>query len=458
MRELLLLERVILAVALMAVNSVIRLRTAKCPIDYDTSQHLYFAFLRKRRVPFLSSYRVGIKYLLPRLYAALPFDTSRRATAFRWLNWASCLTIGLLVATDPALAVTELPVYGLMSLLIGSLWVNHYTSAAEFHESVVILSILVAPTVLSFPTSWLVQIGLLLVMSLGFKLTSVLYLVPVILGQIGEMASAWPIVAGAAAVALPVGLAYGNAVRKGGKLGGGRRVLNLKTIQFVAHTPLFWLVFLAMTVGNLWHAASVGLSAIAVALLVVALQRYALSYFMYPSVVIAIWVATQSGWTETLPSPIPWLVLLAVFTFHTLPKILLRSPKEIDANYRRLIGARHWPAYLANRERQVRWISENVPAESSIYLWGTKVSLLLLANRTHVPGVYYSHEHVLNWSTENVREYGLRAIHESRARYVVEAEPLTGFPFPEEELESAYACIAKIEDMRVFKREASSAS
>jgi len=150
----------LLILGLLAIDWCLKISNLNAPIDHDSANHLYFAFLRRRKVNFFSSYILGIKFLLPRIYAVLiSLIPKHRRFHFRYVNlFSSNLIILIWVLSDPQVMLYDLPIYFLGVLIMNSLWINYLTSAVEFHSSVLLMFLLFSSYSLPFEWAWPLQI------------------------------------------------------------------------------------------------------------------------------------------------------------------------------------------------------------------------------------------------------------------------------------------------------------
>ena len=61
----------IYSIAIILIHLFLQFRSYKIWPDWDTSNHLYFGYLLKKKIKIKSSYSFGIKWILPRIYSLL---------------------------------------------------------------------------------------------------------------------------------------------------------------------------------------------------------------------------------------------------------------------------------------------------------------------------------------------------------------------------------------------------
>lgn len=447
--------RVLLVIVLLVINFLLKLKSFRTPLDYDTSSHLYFAYLKRHKVPFLSSYGFGVKYILPRLYRIGMGWMKDNLHRFRVLNIvSSSLVIILWVLSDPSMSITEIPFYFLGVLLINSMWVNYPTSTSEFHSVVLVMTMFLLPQIVPFQVAWILQLVLLALLVGGFKIVDAAYLLPV-LAFYGEQVLAYNWWVGFGLVLFGVYVFRGlqhthSSIRQYERK---RTWINRKSLSFIAHCPHFCLLMLLLGVGNiLWTSWEWALFQL-VLWGVLLIQRTFVSYLFYPSLVLGLFIAFQTQWLNAIPLPWSWFFVLAVFFGHTLFDILLRSPREIDIRYRKWISSGNWRSYLDTRDRQIQWLKDHLKSSEYVYLWGSHVALLLLSRLIHAPNTFYSHNHLIYWSDiKDKKRYAFNYLLKEQPRYVIESEIIENIKFPADRLKKLYTQIGSVGNMTVYER------
>jgi len=440
---------------LLAVNLGLKLKSFRAPLDFDTANHLYHVLLRKRKVPFLRSYGFGLKILLLHLYTCGKTWVERAPYRFRLLNIiSSSLVIILWSACTPGFDLDTLPVFLLGVLLLNSLWVNSLTSAAEFHSVVLVMALCVLPSTGFIVVTWVVQLVILGILIGGFKIINLLYLIPVLAMHTGFIQERWWwYAAGTALLGIYVARGFKHKMTATKRYAKTRRWINPKSRNFILLNPHFCLGVALLGLGNIlytpwqWAVLQVTLW------IIFLIQRYYTSYFFYPLVATGAFIAFKTGWILAFPPLLGWILCLAVFLGHTLPHILLLSPRDTVIRYRRWICRDNWRSYLEARKRQVVWLRENIEPGKPVYLWGSEVSLLLLAGLHHIPGTFYSHNHLLYWSgVDDPYQYAVDQIRKQKPRYIIEAAVISSMVFPRDEFNDCYSEMVSMQNMTVYVR------
>lgn len=440
---------------LLAVNLALKLKSFRAPLDFDTSNHLYHVLLLKRKEPFLRSYGFGLKQLLLRLYTCGNTWVERAPYRFRLLNIiSSSLVIVLWSACTPGMDLDTLPFFLLGVLLINSLWVNSLTSAAEFHSVVLVMALYMLPTVGFLIITWVVQLIILGVLTGGFKIINLLYLVPVLAMHFCVIqARWWWYAATAALLGIYVVQGFKHKMTATKRYAKTRMWINPKSRNFILLNLHFCLGTALLGLGNIFYTPWQWAVLQVTLWMIFLIQRYYTGYFFYPLIATGLFIAFKTGWILSLPPLAGWILCLAVFLGHTLPHIILLSPQDIIVRYRRWICRENWRSYLEARQRQVAWLRENIEPGESVYLWGSEVSLLLLAGLKHVPDTYYSHNHLLYWSgVDDPRQYAVDLIRKQKPRYIIEAAVIERMIFPRNEMQDLYIEMIKMKNMTVFAR------
>ena len=333
-------SRAFLLAALLSIDFLLKSKSFRAPLDPDTCHHLYFAFLRSRKVAFESSYRVGVKYLLPRMYSLAWPWIETHLYRFRIVNFASSAFILFLwVFLVDDISVQELPFYFLGVLLIDSLWTNPGTSTTEFHSSVLTTLLLVSFTSPSLSIAWLVTV--LVISIAGFKWINAAYLAPA-LALHADAVTTNPYLAAcglSGVVLLTLWLARGSLLRSRDFL-KSMRLLSVKNRNFLFYAFPFCLMLAFLGGGNVlltpWPWAVAQLTLWGVALV----QRKISSFLLYPSLVVGFFIALSNDWLATVHLWVGIVLLALVFLGHTLPNLVLQSGRAIVTRFREKTSAR----------------------------------------------------------------------------------------------------------------------
>ncbi|BBO88336.1 hypothetical protein DSCOOX_15160 [Desulfosarcina ovata subsp. ovata] len=448
-----------LFMALICLDISLKRKVFRAPVDYDTANHLYFAFLRNRKVPFVSSYGPGIKYILPRVYAFFYKWLDGRPHRFRFFNSVSAiLLIALWVVSSQNIVINEVPFYFLGVLLINSLWVNYATSATEFHSVVWIMVLFLIPRITGFEAAWVIQIVLLAGLAAGFKILNVLYFIPVAMFHREELMENWLWgVSGGTVLLLFVLRIINTSGASSRSYMKTRKWLHSKNVAFIKANPFFCVLIVVLALGNLLFATWPWRIFLLITWAIFLAQRMYLLYFWYPPLVLGLFIAFQSQWLTCIPFFVGMGLLLAVFGAHHRRHVLAFSPIEIDIRCRSLImGITSWRDYLERRDRQVAWLRNHIGSEECVYLWGSNVALLLLSGLKHTASTYYSHNHLVYWSDRKDKEsHALRHVTAEKPKFIIESDILDGIAFPAKRLGWLYEKSATVEGMTVYQTKSS---
>jgi len=444
----------VLIIILLVINLCLKLKSLRAPLDYDTSNHLYYAFLKNHKVPFISSYGFGVKYFLSRLYTVGKDWIKNNPHRFRIFNiFSSSLLIIFWVLLDPFISNAEIPFYFLGVLPINSLWINYMTSASEFHSVALIMVMFLLPEVVSLPMAWILQLVLLAFLIGGFKIINITYLLPVLAFYSEQILDyKWWFGFGLLFFGLYVFRGFKSTFLSTKQYISTRRWLNLKSATFVLRNPHFCLLLVLLGIGNIFYVSWQWALLQLVIWGILLVQRYYTGYFFYPSVVLGLFIAFQTQWLDSIPIHLSLLLVLAVFVGHTFWDILIRSPREIIIRFRKLC-IENWRTYLDKRDLQVQWLKKHLEKGKYVYLWGSEVSLLLLAKLLHSPNTYYSHNHLIYWSNiEDKQNYAVNYLLKEKPKYVIEYAIIENIKFPKDKLKGIYTQIGSVENMNVYER------
>lgn len=444
-----------LTIFLILLTILLQAKVFKSPLDWDTSGHLYFAYLRYHGQAFKSSYNPGIKYILPRFYALIMPYIRDRNYRFRVVNlFSSCLLVVLLVVGSGPITAQKVPLFVILVLMANSLWINYATSAVEFHSVPLALIILLLPEFIPFPFVIPAQSFLIILMVAGFKITDCVYFLPVSVGALSShgvgalipLALCGGVIAGFTAA---VFFKYKSSSVTYAK---SRSFFHPKN-RFVLINPLFiGIVGTAVWVG-FQHSPFFERSLIFSVVVVLAAQRMFIAYFFYPVLVFSFFALLRIDIQPPFLFQAAWWGILAVFLLHTLPHILIIGARHIDIRMRGwiflIIGH---SKYLDQRHEQASWLEQTVKPHERVYLWGGHVALLLLGKLMHVSNTFYSHNHLFLWSgIKNKAKYAENVIREKKPEYIIAAHPLGDNVFPAENFADCYQRVHTLYDMDVYK-------
>ena len=449
-------DSLILLFALLVLNLGLKWKALQTPIDYDTANHLYFAFLRRRRISFFSSYGLGIKYLLPRIYSRFSSLLDGHPNRFRVLNvLSSSVLVGLWVITDPFHSKNEIPFLILGVLLINSLWVNYATSATEFHSVVLVILVIVLPNYLTPPVAWSLQVILLILIFAGFKFVNILYTAPTLLLHSHHiLEQIWIYVIGILAITCIATHCVKRSLSSVKSYTKTRTWLGVKSKNFLSSNLFFCGLIGLLTLGNLSYTNLHWISLQVVVVVIFIVQRNYVSYFFYPAIALGLFIALQNHWLDNISLMFSVPLLIFVFLQHTLRNIVLKSAVEMDIRFReRIVKQASWRTYLENRARQISWLKQNTDKKCRVYLWGSNVALLLLSALNHISDTFYSHNHLVYWSAIKDKErYAIDTINEKKPKFIIESEIMNNIAFPLSKFSESYVSWYKSDGMTVYKR------
>lgn len=429
-------------------------KSKKVPLDYDTSNHVYLGWIWSKNCEIFSSYRPGVKLALPKIYYFGFKFLKMGIYGYRFLNAGLFLACFLLLM----LQLSEITNSGmayllLLFLLIHSAWVNFSTSAAEFYETFLLILALSLPTWgIPAEISWLGQLILIALMGYGFKFTSFIYVLPcsfysdiwrenMWLGGIGWLAlmffSYWVFKSGAKKSNF-------KTYRK------TRSFLHPKNTRFLIMNPVFCCliacgIYLAIKGTHLWSDWIL----IGCAILVFFIQKMYMTYFFYPLLMLSSFVIIKNQ--SFMLVSLDHLEIFTFYIFFTHSFVFLMLPSKFLMSFHRLwvMLSGGSVEFIRKEKEQVDWLKANIPEESTVYLWGSHVALLLQAKLLPVENTYYSHNHIYFWSLiEDRLSYYQNLVNERKPKYIIESQIIDNCSFGQNE---NYHKIVEIGGMNVYK-------
>lgn len=456
----------IIFLSVLFIQGIFQIRNFKVWPDWDSSNHLYFAFLRHQGVSFKSSYGPGIKWLYPRLYAILWPVMDKNPGRFRLVNFVcGILSLSVLATVAPDTPFSYATFLLTSVLFINSGYINAPTSATEFMSAPLLLSVLyVMPTgSLEF---LLLKCILIAALVFGLKIIEILYIIPLFISE-WEYLPEEPLTL--LCFFIPLGVALFIIKKKArnlGKYSSKRRIINPKTYLYLSSCPLFFILMIFMTYMNVVNGGVTEWMLLGVLWLNIFLQQAWVFYFWYPLLLANIFLSAMTGWYMVLTPDYQLYVMAFVLCWHSLPLLLFKDREFLDAFirgtcFRRLRQLKFFWTIIPNalrnfhKEKEVLlWISENIPQKTTVYLWGSKVRLLLLSQLIHLPDTFYNHNHLCLWSDIGDPEgYAVKTVERGKPRYIIESEPINGMVVPEE-LHTLYKVIYNENNTRIFELKA----
>ena len=425
--------------------------------DWDTANHLYFAFLRNRGVSFENSYGPGVKWATPRLYTLLWPLLEGNHGRFRFVNMIGGLIfLAILVAISGEVTPHTLALWTFAVLLINSGYVNPQTSASEFLSTPLALAtIFFVPEILPFPLSLYVQTLLIVFIAWAFKAVELSWLLPIGIQHWSPFLEAPYIVV--PAITIAVVFAYAIAKHQIGSVNTyskTRSFLHPKNVSFLRFSPFFVLANLALTAANTWWGSPFEWALLAAVWIAFFSQRSFVFYFWHPILLTNLLLAAQLTWIATMPLDVLWGAVCAIFLFITLPLFISTGSKYGDGHIRRYYyGAKYRKSQMEMEEREVEWLKDNIPNEQPVYLWGSQVNLLLEAKLVHLSDTFYNHNHLFYWSNiQDKAAYAVDVIRERKPDFVIEAAIIENEQFPAQEFADSYTLYKEFEAMKVYRR------
>lgn len=437
---------------ILLLNAALQARALKVPLDLDSSNHLYYAFLKARRIAFKHSYTPGVKIFLPWVYSILGC-ASRDPREFRIVNLlSSSLILILLFCSNPIGFESHFWLMFLTVILINSLWVSFTSSATEFHSPVIVMTALLTPAYFSPQYAWLIQLVLIAVGALGFKFINVLYIVPILAQHSTELRNR-PLEFGlgvAALGAFAIWMALNTKLKSQSKRTSSG--VSPKTLRYFRRSIVFIVVTIGLLLLAVFNSSPTYCTLLAVAVVIFLIQRSFVYYFFYPLIVYSCFALVSADSSSALTNSIFAIIALVLAAIHTVPKILLAGPERISANTRALIGIKDWERGLAARAEHVKYLANTIEDTARVYLWGCNVALMLLSKLEPPESCFYTHNHLVYWSNiQNPSQYLLDELKVKKPNYILVSQEMPGLEFRFSEFDGLYKLYEQRGPVKLYK-------
>ena len=435
----------------------LQFRTYKIWPDWDTANHLYFAFLLKNRINIRSSYSFGIKWILPRIYSLLKINEDERFFDHRIINTFSGI---LLIIQFIYLGAQNLSIYNylwltLTVLIINSLYINFQTSSTEFIDFPIILLTLNLANFLPSNYTLIIPILIIILISYLFKVVDILYVLPILLIHLKNIINQPILLCTLILICLTfTRLLFHFGVKQANTYSKSRRILNPKGIKYIFLNPIWISINFIITIQIVSQKDILSTSAILVAWIILLSQKVLVSYFWYPIVILNLyfWQKLDIPSFEILKYLLPFMILWLIAGLIVL---CFFDKQYLEPFYRTFfLGENGFKRYREIKSQMVcvEWIKKNISKDSNIYLWGTNTALPLKANLLHIEDTFYTHNHLFFWS--NIRdkeEYVYEFIKSNYPDYIIESGIINNFKFPEDKFKNQYEKIYGSDNIKIYK-------
>jgi len=441
---------------LIGLHLLLQSRTYKTLSDSDSSAHLYYAFLKNKKIFFKSSYCFGIKWILPRIYTVLERFLKDKFFDHRIVNTFSGLIVFLefKFLITPNLIINNEIWLLILILVINSMYINYQTSATEFIDTPLI--ILLIASIPQLPSNYLLIFPLLFIIFLGFtfKASNYVYIIPLFGFHLLNLYQNPPLFLFLLIVLITSLLILKNIGIKGvNKYSKSRVVFHPKSIRYLIFNPFFVFINIITSILIISQFELFSCLSILAAWICILGQRVLAGYFWYPIAVLNIYFFLKMD--LIYPKFMFFIGAIVLIRLIVSALICIFMPKKYIEPFIRVLNLgevsfSHFRKY-ENELKTINWINDNLDKSNSIYLWGQKTSLLLDCKLNHIGNTFYSHNHLFLWSEiKNIFEYLKSIVLKYKPHYIIEAGIIKNIRFPENEF-NFYKKIYEFNNVRIFE-------
>ncbi len=441
---------------LIGLHLLLQSRTYNTLPDYDSAAHLYYAFLKNKKIYFRSSYCFGIKWILPRIYAILERFFKNKFFDHRIVNTFSGLIVFLeftLLVTPKTNNYQEIWLL-ILILIINSMYINYQTSATEFIDTPLIIILISIIPIL--PSNYLLTFPLLFIIFLGFafKASNYVYSIPLFGFHFFNLYKD-PILFLFLISTLILSLIILKTVGIKGinKYSKSRSIFNQKSKRFLIFNPFWVLLNVLSSLLIISQFELFSCLCLFAAWICILTQRVLVGYFWYPVVILNIFFFVKLD--LTYPKFMLFLGAIVLIRLIVSALICIFSPKKYIEPFIRVLnlGAVSLSQFKKrdNELKTIKWINKNMNKDKTIYLWGQKTSIPLACGLKHIEDTFYSHNHLFLWSeVSDIIKYLNLIIRKNKPHYIIEADIVNNINFPVEDYKN-YQIIYQEREVRIFQ-------
>jgi hypothetical protein len=391
-------------------------------LDWDTSNHLYEAKLRRNNHNFKSSYRLGIKIFVIKLYELFWNIINKQLKLFRIFSILSFL-ITFIYLNHLTPENSEKYLILLSYFFFISLY-NPQTSATEFFSTLVILIVL---NVFSSQSD-LIFLGFFIILlnSILFKNIEILYVMPYIffisngkLNIIDNDNYFYLLIFILMIMGFLIFLKkkYINTLFHYFLSRTFSKQIKFIIKNFYIIIPIFYWIY------DLYNFVDLKFKILIFTyLLIFFIQRGLTSYFYYPVFIFTFYISIINNYF-LYNEPFFKILTVIIFISYLITSVLNFIFKDYEVTYRIY---NNWYFFIVKEkllERNlINFINKKVNKE--FYFWGSKMLIPLQAKNNQLIDNYYSHNHLLLWKKGDIKEkYNKikKFLNKKNPKYIVES-------------------------------------
>jgi len=394
-------------------------------LDWDTSNHLYEARLRNKNFNFKSSYSIGIKIFIIKIYDIFWNTLKKDFRLFRVFTiFLFLLTLIYLYSITPENSEKYLV---LLTYFFFISFYNPQTSATEFYSTLVILFVF---NFLSSQSDFILLGYLLIVLnSLLFKNIEILYLFPYIFflsSKNIQYEKFWYLLIFILIIAFVIIFLKKKYFKNLFHYFLNRSFIKQRNFilkNFYLIFPIFYWII------DLYNFVDLKFKILIFTYLVIFfIQRGLTSYFYYPVFILTFFISIKSYYFMHNEMMFQILTLIVFFCF-MLSSVINLFYRDYEVTYRIL---NNWFLFIVKEkllERELlKFIEKRV--KSKFYFWGSKMLVPLQVKNDQLIDQYYSHNHLIIWKEGNIKKkYDeiINLFNTKKPKYIIESGSLKNF-------------------------------
>ncbi len=405
----------------------------KSSLDWDTSNHLYEAKLRKNNFNFKSSYRFGIKIFIIKLYELFWSILNKQLKIFRVFSILSFL-VSFIYLNHLTPENSEKYLI-LLSYFFFISFYNPQTSSTEFFSTLIILIVLN-----NFVSEgYLIFLGFFIILlnSMMFKNIEILYFLPYFFFiSNGELNIIFNGNYFYLLIFIFVIMGFLIFLKKEyiitlfyyflGRTFSKQIKFIIKNIYLIV--PIFYWIY------DLYNFVDLKFKVLILTyLFIFFIQRGLTSYFYYPVFIFSFYISIINNYF--IYNEIFYKILtLIVFFSYLITSVLNFIFKDYEITFRIF---NNWYFFIIKEKllekNLINFINKKV--DKDFYFWGSKMLIPLKVKSHQLIDNYYSHNHLLLWKKGDIKNkynYIKSFLNKKNPKYIIESGSMKNFKMKKE--------------------------
>ncbi len=388
-------------------------------IDWDSSSHLYYAKLKSKKIDFIASYRLGLKYFLPFFYSKTWPLIKDNLRLYRILNLFFFLATYFLLTKNLDFE-NNLFLICFIIICFNISFYNPQTSATEFISTFLIILLIDIHLVNELPIYFLLLI--FLIISILFKINEIIYVIPFLLQSYLGNEFLKILVITLVIIIFLFFISFKNKIFSSIKNYFNTRTL-IRPIKFFLKN---WLIMSSIFIWSYYIFINGDLF-IKLIFIILYLNYFAqknlASYFNYPLIIFNLYFSLHLNLFD--PTNNLFKLLILVFSINFLLTFVINLIyRDFEVSYRILNNFDFERLEEIKNEKKYLNFMQNISSQDDVVLWGHKILLMLKINNKQVFDQYYNSMHEKYYTqNESLNEKLSKFIELKKPKIIVDCDP-----------------------------------